>query len=156
MAGTKWLIPWITPQMLTPITNCQSTGGTSVSLVPCIGTPALLQTMCSLPKLRSVSARAASTDCSCVTSIRSGLHTLIRTGETMSRLLDQISLDVRHDHVRASLCKRGCNAEPDARSGTRDDRGLTGDVVHLRGLLLSSWMGHSLESAGHGGAKMRV
>jgi len=83
-------------------------------------------------------------------------HTLIRTGETMSRLLDQIFLDVRHDHVRASLCKRGCNAEPDARSGTRDDRGLTGDVVHLRGLLLSSWMGHSLESAGHGGAKMRV
>jgi hypothetical protein len=46
----------------------------------------------------------------------------------MSRLLDQIFLDVRHDHVRASLCKRGRNAEPDARSGTGDDRGPTGDV----------------------------
>jgi hypothetical protein len=27
--------------MLTPITNSQSSGGTSTSLVPCIGTPAL-------------------------------------------------------------------------------------------------------------------
>src|SRR6516225_9405407 len=75
-------------------------------------------------------------------------HTLIRAGETMSRLLDQIFLDVRHDHVRASLCKRGRNAKPDARSGTRDDRSLTGDVLHLRGPLLSSWMGYSLESVG--------
>jgi hypothetical protein len=40
------------PQMFTPITNSQSPGGTSTILVPCIGTPALLQAMWSLPKLR--------------------------------------------------------------------------------------------------------
>ena len=64
--------PGFNAQTFTPITNPQSSGCTSISLVPCIGTPALLQAMCSLPKLRSASARAWSTDCSCVTSIRSG------------------------------------------------------------------------------------
>src|SRR5215470_5012844 len=73
-------------------------------------------------------------------------HALVRGGETMSRLLDHIFLNVRHDHARASLCKRGRNAEPDARSGTRDNRCLTGEVVHLRGLLLGSWMGYSCEA----------
>jgi len=43
-------IPWMMPQMFTPITNSQSPGGTSTILVPCIGTPALLQAMWSLPK----------------------------------------------------------------------------------------------------------
>src|SRR5436190_12334597 len=65
------------PQTLTPITNCQSSGGTSVSLVPCIGTPALLQVMCSLPKLRSASSSASMTDCSCVTSMRTGMTRLL-------------------------------------------------------------------------------
>src|SRR5947208_4022772 len=64
------------PKTLKPITNCQSSGGTSVSLVPCIGTPALLQVMCSLPKLRSASSSASMTDCSCVTSIRTGMTRL--------------------------------------------------------------------------------
>src|SRR5579862_8500222 len=65
------------PQMLTPIRNCQSAGATSVRRVPCIGTPALLQAMWSLPKLRSASASASSTDCSCVTSIRTGMTRLL-------------------------------------------------------------------------------
>ena len=41
------------PQTFTPITNSQSADGTSVILVPCIGTPALLQAIWSFPKLRS-------------------------------------------------------------------------------------------------------
>src|ERR1700724_1700468 len=65
------------PQVLTPMTKAQSPGGTSVSLTPCIGTPALLQAMCSLPKFCSASARAPSTDCSCVTSIRTGSTRLL-------------------------------------------------------------------------------
>ena len=52
------------PQMFTPITNSQSLGGTSIIRVPCMGTPALLQAMWSLPKLRSASARASMMDCS--------------------------------------------------------------------------------------------
>ena len=77
IAGTKWRMPWMIPQMLTPITNSQSPGGTSISRAPCIGTPALLQAMWSLPKLRSASASASSTDCSCVTSIRTGMTRLL-------------------------------------------------------------------------------
>jgi hypothetical protein len=73
-------------------------------------------------------------------------HAFVCAGETVSRLLDQIFLDVRHDDVRSGLCKRGRNAEPDARSGTRDDRGLAGDVVHFQGPLLRSWMVYTLES----------
>src|SRR5215469_15324117 len=70
-------MPWITPQTLTPITNSQSARDTSVSLTPCIGTPALLQAICSLPNLRSASASASITDCSVVTSIRTGSTCLL-------------------------------------------------------------------------------
>src|SRR4029077_10467598 len=113
MAGTKWRIPWMTPQMLTPITNSQSPRGTSVSLVPCIGTPALLHAMGSLPKLRSADA-------------------LVRAGETMGRLLDSVFPDVGHDHVRTSLRERGRNAEANAGSSAGYDGRLAGDV-HSRG-----------------------
>src|SRR5579863_9567285 len=65
------------PQMLTPMTNSQSPGGTSTSRVPCIGTPALLQAMWSLPKLRSASARASSTERSSVTSTLTGMTRLL-------------------------------------------------------------------------------
>src|SRR5215469_16919249 len=41
MAGTKWRIPWMTPQTLTPITSSQSSSGMPINLVPCIGTPRL-------------------------------------------------------------------------------------------------------------------
>jgi hypothetical protein len=50
-------MPWMIPQMFTPITNSQSPCGTSVICVPCIGTPALLQAMWSLPKLRRLPDR---------------------------------------------------------------------------------------------------
>src|SRR3954468_20467618 len=70
-------MPWTMPQMFTAITNCQSAGGTSVSLVPCIGTPALLQAMWILPKFRSASASVSTTDCSKVTSIRTGMTRLL-------------------------------------------------------------------------------
>ena len=65
------------PQMFTPITNSQSPGGTSIILVPCIGTPALLQAIWSFPKFRSASASASRTDCSCVTSILTGMTRLL-------------------------------------------------------------------------------
>src|SRR5207237_1957859 len=112
------------PQMLTPMTNCQSPGGTSTSPTPCIGTPALLQAMWSLPKLRSASARASTTDCSCVTSIRTGMTRLLVPREAMGRLLDRVFLDVGHDHVGADLCERGRYAEANAGSGAGDDGGL--------------------------------
>jgi hypothetical protein len=74
-----------------------------------------------------------------------GQHALVRAGETVSRLLDHIFLNVRQNDVRASLCKRGRNAEPDARSVTRDDRGLTGDVVHFARSSSAFVDGYSLE-----------
>src|SRR5947208_16560986 len=67
----------MTPQTLTPMTNAQSATVTSTSRVPCIGTPALLQAIWSLPKRRSASARASITDCSCVTSILTGSTCLL-------------------------------------------------------------------------------
>src|SRR5260370_23766317 len=63
--------------MLSRITNSQSPGGMSTSLVPCIGTPALLQAMCRVQKARSARASAPTTDCSKVTSIRTGMTRLL-------------------------------------------------------------------------------
>src|SRR6185436_18007259 len=77
IAGTKWRMPWMTPQTLTPMTKDQSATGTSTSRVPCIGTPALLQAMWSLPKRRSASPSASITDCSRVTSILTGRTCLL-------------------------------------------------------------------------------
>ena len=127
------------PQMLTPITNSQSPGGTSTILVPCIGTPALLQAMWSLPKLRSASARASSTDCSCVTSIRTGMTRLLVPERPCAACFDRIFLDIGHDHVGAGLGERGRNAEADAGSGAGDDGGLAGDVS-IRGEPFASSM----------------
>src|SRR5437762_2243553 len=44
----------MTPQTFTRTAKAQSPGGTSVSRVPCIGTPALLRAMCNLPNARSL------------------------------------------------------------------------------------------------------
>jgi hypothetical protein len=99
--------------------------------VPCIGTPALFAGDVQFAKITFGFGQ----------SIEHGLflrdidpqrqHALVCAGETVSRLLDQIFLNIGHDHVRAGLCKRSRNSEPDARRGTGDDRGLAGDVIHL-------------------------
>src|SRR5215471_1530811 len=124
--------------MLTPITNSQSSSGTSISRVPCIGTPALLQATWSFPKARSTCARASTTDCSSVTSTRTAMTRLFVPREGVSRLLDRNFLDVSHDHVGARLGERLSNVEADAGSGTGDDCGLARDVLHPRGSLLAS------------------
>src|SRR5438270_10385884 len=70
-------MPRMMPQMLTPMTKCQSPGGTSTRGVPCIGTPALLQAMCSLPKFFSASLSASMIVGSKVTSMRTGMTRLL-------------------------------------------------------------------------------
>ena len=57
----------------------------------------------------------------------------VGAGETMSRPLDRIFLDIGHNHVRTSFGQRCRNAETDAGSGAGDDGSLAGDVLHSQG-----------------------
>src|SRR6266436_3864664 len=54
-----------------------------------------------------------------------GVHdAFVCAGEAMRGLFDRIFLDVGHDHVGARLGQRRRDTEPDAGSGTGDDRGF--------------------------------
>ena len=94
--------------------------GDAWAMLPCIGTPALLRAMWSLPKARSTSARASMIDL-LQRHVRPHRHdALVRARPDVRRLLDRIFLDVGHDHVGACLGERRRDAQPDAGSDASD------------------------------------
>jgi hypothetical protein len=80
--------------MLTPITNSPSPGGTSISRVLCMGTPAWLQAMRSLPKAHSASVNDQLLQRR-VDPHRHDAPIIIRAGQGVCRLRDRIFFGCR-------------------------------------------------------------
>src|SRR5215470_1448695 len=132
IAGTKWRMPWMTPQIFTPITNSQSPGRQVGHFSAVHRHAGIVAGDVELAKIAFGFSQGIEHGL-LLRHIDPDRHDpLVRAGETMSRLLDNILLDIGHDHIRTGLRERGRNAEANAGSGTGYDGGFAGDV-HSRG-----------------------
>ena len=52
-------------------------------------------------------------------------HPLVGAGQSVRRLFDAVLADIGEHDIGAGLGQRGGDAEPDARAGAGDDRGLS-------------------------------